>query len=192
MLFPGSVLLLLLFVITEEIYQEHILCQRGHCVIFQFPVFEFLALPFFLSLLSSFLSLWFYGNGEATERGSSSRRFFSKTTPFEHLGLGTGLFHYFSPKGVTLMCRLWFMGTRGLHTPDLTTLTAKPRAANPVTIPRPSHQSEQGFSGGGGLGAKPVGCEGSLFSGSRVSGPVLGCRQCAGASRLPPEPGASP
>lgn len=97
-LFPGSVLLLLLFVITEEIYQERILCQRGHCVIFQFPVFEFLALPFFLSLLSSFLSLWFYGNGKATERGSSSRRFFSKTTPFEHLGLGTGLFHYFSPQ----------------------------------------------------------------------------------------------
>lgn len=101
-------------------------------------------------------------------------------------------FTTFPPKGVTLLCHLWFMGTRGLHTPDLTTLTANPRAANPVTIPRPSHQSKRGFSGGGGLGAKPVGCEGSLFSGSRVSGPVLGCRQCAGASRLPPEPGASP
>lgn len=191
MLFPGSVLLLLLSVITEEIYQERILCQRGHCVIFQFPVFEFLALPFFLSsLLSSrcgFMATARPQKEAAVLDGSFLRPLLLNTSVWVQ-----DYFTTFPPKGVTLMCRLWFMGTRGLHTPDLTPLTAKPRAANPVTIPRPSHQSERGFSGGGGLGAKPVGCEGSLFSGSRVSGPVLGCRQCAGASRLPPEPGASP
>lgn len=139
-LFPGFVPLLLLSVITEEIYQERILCQRGHCIIFQLSMFEFHPCPS-LSLLFSFLSLWFYDNRETTERGSSSRRFFSKTTPFEHLNLVQDYFTTFLPKSVT-MCRLWFMGTQCLHTPDLSTLTAKPSAANPVTIPLSARQSK--------------------------------------------------
>lgn len=56
-LFPGFVPLLLLLVITEEIYQECILCQRGRCIIFQFSVFEFLPLPFSLSLSPFFFPL---------------------------------------------------------------------------------------------------------------------------------------
>lgn len=73
--------------------------------LYYFSIFRVrVSTPALLSLSphSSFLCLWFYDNGEATERGSSSRRFFSKTTPFECLNLVQDCFATFPPKVLLL------------------------------------------------------------------------------------------